>query len=167
MYNPGRRGLVRLCRRSSAHHLATMQRKRLRASECPSWAPGSRAVLRASVSPLTVTCPRNRQLSQLLNLLSRDAYVACQNRFARATAWRAPQLTIPHTSTALAAYANRRIHNAPHRLPVLAQFRARSALDTTLEIWHRLRYLAQCPDCQTEIQKPLNCFTEPGSSCKG
>ena len=95
MYNPGRRGLVRLCRRSSAHHLATMQRKRLRASECPSWAPGSRAVLRASVSPLTVTCPRNRQLSQLLNLLPRDPYVACQNRLARATIDHSPYIHRP------------------------------------------------------------------------
>lgn len=161
MYNPGRRGLVRLCRRSSAHHLATMQRKRLRASECPSWAPGSRAVLRASVSPLTVTCPRNRQLSQLLNLLSRDAYVACQNRLARATIDHSPYIHRP---------SGVRKSPYPQRSPpttVLVQFRARSAVDTTLEIWHRLSYLAQCPDCQTEIQKPLNCFTEPGSSCKG
>jgi hypothetical protein len=36
-----------------------------------------------------------------------------------------------------------------------------------LAILRRLRYLAQCPDCRTEIQKPLNCFPEPGPSCKG
>jgi len=34
-------------------------------------------------------------------------------------------------------------------------------------ILRRLRSLAQCPDCRTEIQKPLNCFPEPGPLCEG
>ena len=29
-----------------------------------------------------------------------------------------------------------------------------------------MRYLAQCPDYRTHIQKPLSCFTEPGLRVK-